>query len=634
MTRNLLPILGLLAVLSPFTVQAIELDVAPVYEDRSFVPEQYKWDMTLFYASWDEWEADLKKVTELYDKMVGFKGQLGDSPEKLIEFLALSDESGILLEKTWGYAAKIEDLDTRDNFVKGKYNKLVQTYMSLYAKLSWVEPELLQIPEETMTDWIDENSALEPHRFGLLDSYRTAKYTLDETGEKILSLHGSVRGTPRDIYNSITNSDGESPEVILSNGKKVNVSAGYYSNALNTLRDPKDRKNIQLARMEQFEDRENTFASIYNGVIQQGWALAQSRGYDSTLEMKLNRNDIPTEVVFKLIESARSGAEELQRYHRLRQSFLGLKDYGWSDMFVPLLPSEKHYSYDKIIPWIVDSVAPLGEEYQTKTAEQFKAGLVDVYETPGKRSGAYNSGNYSVGSFILLNYQGGLEDVFTTAHEMGHSMHTRLAIEYQPYPTSDYTIFVAEVASTLNEKLLLNKLLSEINDPKDRIAFIEQQIDQIRGTYFLQTMMADFEIQAHKLVESGQGLTAERLTALWKEVVSSYFGDIIPEDDPYMTSWARIPHLYNSPFYVYQYATCYASSSYLMKQMEKDPAVVGKYLELLKSGGNDHPMNQLKKAGVDLTDPEILQAVVEEFSRLVDLLEQEYTKYLDETRVG
>lgn len=633
-TRYLLPITCMLAAHALTSAQTIELETVPEYEDRTSIPEQYKWDMSLYYPSWEEWEVDLEKATELYDKLAGFKGQLGEGPEKLIEFLTLGDEASILIGRLWGYSAKLQDLDTRDNFVKGNFNKFLQAYRAMYAKLAWANPELLQIPEETMIFWIDENPELETYRFGLLDSYRTAKFTLDEAGEKILSLHSSVRGTPGDIYGSLTYADGDRPEITLSNGEAFTVTAGSYGTALQNMRNAEDRKKVQLARMEQFEDKENTFASIYNGVIQQGWALAQSRGYESTLEMRLNSNDIPKEVVHKLIESARSGAEELQRYHRLRQSFLGLKDYGWSDMHVPLLPSEKVYPYDKIVPWIVDSVAPLGDEYQAKTAEQFSAGLVDVYETPGKRSGAYNMDIYGVGSFILMNYHGGLEDVFTTAHEMGHSMHSRLSNEYQPYSTSNYTIFVAEVASILNEKLLLNKLLKEISEPKDRIAFIEQQIDQIRGTYFLQTMMADYELQAHGLVESGQGITADRLTALWKEVVASYYGDVIPEDDPYMTSWARIPHLFNSPFYVYQYATCYASAAHLMKEMEKDPSVVEKYLELLKSGGNDHPMNQLKKAGADLTDPEIMSAVVEEFGRLVDLLEQEYTKYLDETRVG
>jgi oligoendopeptidase F len=350
--------------------------------------------------------------------------------------------------------------------------------------------------------------------------------------------------------------------------------------------------------------------------------------------MKLNRNDIPEAVVTSLVEAARSGAHELQRYHKVRQKFLGREDYGWSDMFIPLMPIGKTYDYDAVVPLIVDSVSPLGEEYHSKMAEQFADGFIDVREMPGKRPGAYNSGTFGVGSFVLLNYQGTLNDVFTVAHELGHSMHTRLSQEYQPFSTHRYTIFVAEVASTLNEKLLLQKLLQKVDDPKERIAYLEQQLLQISGTYFLQSMMADFEMQAHALVEQGGALTAERLTELWQSIVKGFFGDVIAEDDPYMKSWARIPHLYNSPFYVYQYATCYASSSALMKQMQEDPATVDRYLELLKSGGNDHPMNQLQKAGVDLTNPEILSAVAEEFGQLVDLLEIEYTRYLDEQRAG
>jgi oligoendopeptidase F len=386
--------------------------------------------------------------------------------------------------------------------------------------------------------------------------------------------------------------------------------------------------------MQQFEDRQNTFASIYEGVLKQGWALAESRGYPSTLEMELNADNVPVEVVESLVEAARDGAEVLQRYHHMRQRLLGLPSYGWSDMFVPLLEDTSSYDYDAIVPLIVDSVMPLGDEYANKMAEQFRYGYVDVFETPGKRSGAYNTGRYGVGSFVLLNYRGTRDDVFTVAHEMGHSMHTRLSQEYQPYATHRYTIFVAEVASILNEKLLLKKFLETVDDTRQRVAFLEAQIEKIKGTYFLQTMMADFEMQAHAMVENGEGITADKLTELWKSVVQTYHGDVIPEDDPYMLSWARIPHLYNSPFYVYQYATCYASAAYLMEQMEADPeATVDRYLTLLKSGGNDYPMNQLRKAGVDLTNREILQAVVQEFDQLVGLLEVEYSKLLDSETV-
>jgi oligoendopeptidase F len=279
------------------------------------------------------------------------------------------------------------------------------------------------------------------------------------------------------------------------------------------IQNPADRRAVQHARMEQFQTRANTFASIYNGVLQQGWALAQSRGYGSVLQMELNEDNIPESVVKSLVETARSGSEQLQRFHHLRQQFLGLEYYGWSDMHVALVQDKTEYDYAGMVPLVIEAMEPLGEEYFRKMAEQFREGFVDVYETPGKRSGAYNTGRYGIGSFVLLNYQGTLDDVFTVAHEMGHSMHARLSQEYQPYPTHRSTIFVAEVASTLNEKLLLEKLLSSIENPAERVALIEKQLDAIHGTFFIQTMMADFEMQAHRLVEQGEGITAERLTA-------------------------------------------------------------------------------------------------------------------------
>ncbi|MGC9451144.1 MAG: oligoendopeptidase F [Oceanipulchritudo sp.] len=603
------------------------------YESRDQVPAEYRWDLELFYSDWEEWEADVSRMEALFTELAGYKGRLLEGPETLLKAMKLSDEAGMVTTKAWGYVAQVQDLDTRDNEIRGRYGKIMALYSKLSPMLAWISPEILSIPQETMEGWIDANPELEPYRFGLIDTYRTGKYTLDEQGEKLLSLHGRVRHAPEEIFSALTNADGDRPVVTLSNGEELTITPGVYGKALNIFENADDRRKVQEAWMRQFQDRRNTFASIYGGVLSQGWVLAQSRGYENTLQMELNGNNIPVDVVTSLVEAARSGAPELQRYHRLRQQFLGLEDYGWSDMHVTLVPHDKKYPYDEVVPLVVDSVAPLGEEYQTKMAEQFKAGYVDVYETPGKRSGAYNTGRYGVGSFVLLNYQGTLDDFFTVAHEMGHSMHTRLSQEYQPFATHRYTIFVAEVASTLNEKLLLQKLLQTVDEPRERIAFIERQLDAIKGTFFLQTMMADFEMQAHKLVEEGEGITADRLTELWKEVVSAYHGDVIPEDDPYMYSWARIPHLYGSPFYVYQYATCYASSSALMKQMQEDPeATVERYLELLKSGGNAHPMDQLQKAGVDLTRPEILHAVVEEFGRLVDLLEVEYTRFLDDQK--
>ena len=611
-------------------------DIKPVDAalTREKIPDSLKWDLSLFYDSWEAWEEDVLRSEATFEEIASYKGRLSEGPQVLLKVMKLSDEAQMLLWKSWGYAGKWRDIDTRDNFAQAKVGRLIQLWTRVSAKTSWIDPEILTIPLATTSSWIDNNPDLEPYRFQLMEIYRTGAHTLDEEGEKLLSVHGAVRGGPSRIYSALTDSDGERPVVKLSNGEEITVTPGVYGNVLNEFENPVDRRAVQEAWMEQFKDRENTFAAIYDGVVQQNWAVAQSRGYDSSIKMRLNYNNIPVEVVTSLVESARQGSSELQRYHKLRQKFLGLADYGWSDMFVPLLPDKKQYEYQEIIPWIVESVEPLGEEYQSKMAEQFAAGYVDVYETPGKRSGAYNSGTYGVGSFVLLNYQKGLDDVFTVAHEMGHSMHTRLSQEYQPFSTHGYTIFVAEVASTLNEKLLLQKLLREMSSPEQRIGFLEHQLSQIAGTYFLQTMMADFELQAHAMVEKGEALTADSLTALWSSIVSDYFGDVIPENDPYRHSWARIPHLYRTPFYVYQYATCYASSASLMKQMSEDPSAVDRYLELLKSGGNDYPMEQLRKAGVDLQDKSVLQAVWKEFGRLVDLLEVEYTRYIEQTRTG
>jgi len=621
----------IIAVMTSLAISG-QTENSTVFNSREEIPAKYKWDLTRFYSGWEAWEMDLKSIEAGYDHIATYEGRLSEGPDTLLEVLKLQEAAGKIAIKAFGYAFQSRDLDTRDNAVRVRMGELMDVYSRSRTKLSWISPELLKIPESMMREWIEENPELEPYRFGIMDTYRTGDYILNEEGERLINLHGRVRNAPGDIYSSLTNADGDRPEVELEDGTVVKVTPGIYSKALVSYSNPVDRRNVQAAWMEQFEDRRNTFASIYNGVLQQGWTLAQSRGYPSTLALELDDNNIPEAVLDSLVKATRSGAEELQRYHRLRKEYMALDRYGWSDMHIPLIQSKTNYQYDDIIPLIVDAVGVLGEEYQGKMVEQFSSGFIDVYETPGKRSGAYNTSRYGVGSFVFLNYQGTLEDVFTVAHEMGHSMHSRLAQDYQPFPTHRYTIFVAEVASILTEKLLLRKLLQEVDEPRERIAFLESQIEKIKSTFFTQTMMADFEWQAHQLVESGEGISADRLTELWKGTVSAYLGDIIPEDDPYMLSWARIPHLYNSPYYVYQYATCYASAAELMNQMETDDGTIDRYLGLLKSGGNAYPMDQLRDAGVDLSSPEAFQAVIVEFRRLVDELEEEYTRYLDKNK--
>lgn len=605
------------------------------FENRDEIPAKYKWDLEgLFYDSWETWEVDLKKTEELYRTAAGYKGRLSEGPDTLLEFLRTLDEAQKLVRKVYAFTSFQRDTDASNQEVQGRFREVLGMFSQISPLLAWSTPELLELGEERVISWVDSKPEMEEYRFGLQDTFRTAGHTLDEDGEKLLSFHSPVRSAPRNIFQALTTADALSPEIELSSGETFKVTAGTYGKALQTLPDEVDRAAVQTAWMDTYDQRKNTIASIYDATIQQGWSVARSRTYESTLEMRLDGNAIPMEVYDTLVETAKKGADAIQKYHRLRRDWLALKEpYGWADMFVPLIQETKNWEYEEVIPIIVESVRPLGEEYAIKMGEQFAEGFVDVFETPGKRSGAYNSGVYGVGSFVLLNFHGTLDNVFTVAHEMGHSMHTRLSQEYQPYSTHGYTIFVAEVASILNEKLLLDELMEQISDPAQRIAFLEKQISDIHGTFFLQTMMAEYERAAHHLGETGQGITSERLTSLWREIVGRYFGDIIPEDDPYFLSWARIPHLFNSPFYVYQYATCYASAAQIKGRMDAgDPEVVDQVLTLLKSGGNDYPVSQLQKAGVDLTQSDPVEAVVAEFAQLVDRLEQEYTAYLDSVK--
>ncbi|MEX0332809.1 MAG: M3 family metallopeptidase [Puniceicoccaceae bacterium] len=480
-----------------------------IYTSREEIPSKYKWDMTLLHDSWEDWASGLQRMEDLYMQMLDYKGRLSEGPEVLLELYRLSDEAGKQSYFSYGYPAQLSDLNAKDSVARESLGEFFAVYSRVSSKLSWISPEILTIPEETMVRWIDETPELEIYRFDLMDTYRTSKHTLDEQGEKLISLHSVVRSAPEDVFNALTSADGERPEVTLADGEKLTLSAGLYAKSLSTERDPGDRRLVQAAWMEQFNDRRNTFAAIYSGILNQGWALAQSRGYPSTLEMKLDRNDIPLEVVTSLVETARACGADLQRYHDLRKSFFNLESYGWSDAFVPLIEDQRQFPYDDVVPLIVDSVASLGEEYRTKMADQFKGGLVDVFETPNKTSGAYNTGRYGAGSFVLLNYHGSLNDVFTVAHEMGHSMHTRLSQEYQPFITHSYTIFVAEVASIINERLLLEKFLGSMTRSEERIALLELQIQKMMGTFFIQVMMADFEIEAHRIVESGGGVAPD-----------------------------------------------------------------------------------------------------------------------------
>ncbi len=600
---------------------------------RSEIDNKYKWNMTDFYPDWAEWDKELETLKSMMKEIPQYKGQIKDDSKKFVELIKLEEKMGRLLDKLYVYVYMLKDLDSKDEVSSVKLQEIQAIYTEYSVSAAWITPEILQIPKETMERWIDENPELKDHRFGLMEIYRLQGHVLDEGKEKLLSYYGQYMGAPHDIYAELSISDMKWNEVKLSDGYEGSVTNGVYSKVLATNRNQEDRKKAFEALYGAFDNNKNTYGAIYRALLQRDVASSKGRNYNSSLEKALEPKNVPTEVYTTLLKSAIDNNAPLQRYVNLRKKALGLKEYHYYDNSINIVEYDKTFDYDVAKEMVYNSVAPLGEDYSAKMNRAISEGWIDVFETENKRSGAYSIGIYDVHPYMLLNYQSTLDDVFTLAHELGHTLHTMLSNENQPYATHDYTIFVAEVASTFNERLLLDYMIKNSNDPIEKIALIEQALGNIVGTFYIQTLFANYEYQAHKLIEEGKAVTPDVLSGIMDNLFKEYFGDSITMDELQKIIWARIPHFFNSPYYVYQYATSFASSANLYDRItntkyseEERTKAKEDYLTLLKSGGNDHPMSQLKKAGVDLEKVESFHAVAVEFDRLLDILEEELNK--------
>lgn len=600
---------------------------------RSEIDNKYKWNMTDFYPDWAEWDKELETLKSMMKEIPQYKGQIKDDSKKFVELIKLEEKMGRLLDKLYVYVYMLKDLDSKDEVSSVKLQEIQAIYTEYSVSAAWITPEILQIPKETMERWIDENPELKDNRFGLMEIYRLQGHVLDEGKEKLLSYYGQYMGAPHDIYAELSISDMKWNEVKLSDGYEGPVTNGVYSKVLATNRNQEDRKKAFEALYGAFDNNKNTYGAIYRALLQRDVASSKGRNYNSSLEKALEPKNVPTEVYTTLLKSAIDNNAPLQRYVNLRKKALGLKEYHYYDNSINIVEYDKTFDYDVAKEMVYNSVAPLGEDYSAKMNRAISEGWIDVFETENKRSGAYSIGIYDVHPYMLLNYQSTLDDVFTLAHELGHTLHTMLSNENQPYATHDYTIFVAEVASTFNERLLLDYMIKNSNDPIEKIALIEQALGNIIGTFYIQTLFANYEYQAHKLIEEGKAVTPDVLSGIMDNLFKEYFGDSITMDELQKIIWARIPHFFNSPYYVYQYATSFASSANLYDRItntkyseEERTKAKEDYLTLLKSGGNDHPMNQLKKAGVDLEKVESFHAVAVEFDRLLDILEEELNK--------
>ena len=595
-------------------------------KDRKTIEQKYKWNLNDIYENYDMWESDLEKFEKLTKEVPKYKGQIKNSSEKFVELELLMEKIARLLDRLYLYPYMLKDLDSTDEITSIKMQEIEMIYTKFGTETAWIAPEMLEIPEETMNEWIKKHPELEERRFGLSEMYRLRKHVLSEDKEQLLSHFSQFMGSSSDIYGELSISDMKWNTVKLSTGEEIAVSNGVYSKILATNRNQEDRRLAFEALYKSYENSKNTFAAIYRAIIQQNVASCNARSYESCLDRALENKNIPKEVYFSLVNSAQENTAPLRRYIELRKKALKLKEYHYYDNSINIVDYNKVFKYDDAKEIVLNSVKPLGEDYQSKMKRAISEGWLDVFETKNKRSGAYSINIYDVHPYMLLNYQETMDAVFTLAHELGHTLHSMHSSEVQPYSTADYTIFVAEVASTFNERLLLDYMLENSDDSLEKIALLEQALGNIVGTYYIQTLFASYEYEAHKMIEEYKAVTPDILSDIMYNLFKKYFGESITIDELQKIIWSRIPHFFRSPFYVYQYATSFASSAKLYENLKTNPESREKYLTLLKSGGNNHPMEQLKLAGVDLTKKESFDSVAKEFDRLLDVLEEELKK--------
>jgi len=597
-------------------------------KDRSELAIGDTWKLDDIYPSLDAWEAGCAALEAAIKRMPERRGTLASSGAALLGALEASDTLDQLAYKVYYHASLFYDQDQRDNGANGRRQRVLHLLAQQGQALAWFRPELLAIPLDTVRGWMDASPALAVYRFWIEDLFRQQAHVLDAAGERLLSLSAQFNQAPDAAYDALSTADAAFPSITLSTGEEVKATYARYRAILATNRVQADRAKAFTAHHQPFADHQNTYASLYNGVLQRDWFHTQARGYPTMLEAALDGNAIPTSVVENLIATGRAGVEPLRRYERLRKRVLGLDSYHLYDGTIPLVEYDRRYPYHDVTDWIVESTAVLGADYQARVRRAFAERWIDVYENPGKHSGAYSAAVYGVHPYMLLNWNDTLDSVFTLAHEMGHSMHTMLAHETQPFVYASYTIFVAEVPSTLSEALLLDYMLARTSDPRERVVLLQHAIDEVTSTFYRQVMFANYELEAHRMVERGEPVTADSLSALYTGILRHFYGDTLAEDDLLRVTWARIPHFFGSPYYVYQYATCFASSAKLLQDVRAtDPARradgVRRFLDLLRSGSKDHPMALLKTAGVDLAEPTTVGAIVTHLDGLVSRLEAE-----------
>lgn len=588
---------------------------------REEISKEDRWNIEKIYASTEEWEKDFAKLKEMAPNVKEFQGKLKDSKE-LLNFLKLDEEISRLADKLFVYAFLKSDEDTSNNANQSIKNKVEAYSAELAAMGAFFIPEILSYEEGTIEKAIEENQELKVYEFMLQRVLKRKPHTLSKDMEELMASVSDALNAPSSIFGMLTNADMTFPTIKDEEGNEVELTEGNYSIFIKS-KDVKVREAAFKALFNTYEHFKNTIASSLTSSIKNFSFVAKTRKYNSSLEASLKPNDIPLEVYDNAIKTINDNLDSLHRYVKIKKKLLGLNEIHMYDLYVPVIDAPKsNIEFNEGVKIIKEALKPLGEEYLKIFDEGIESGWIDIYENKGKRKGAYSWGSYDTMPYVLLNYNYELNDVSTLAHEMGHSIHSYYSRKEQPYTYADYTLFCAEVASTVNENLLINYLIENEKDEKKKLYLINTQLEQIRTTVFRQIMFAEFEKITHEKIDAGEPLTSEDLCRIYHDLNAKYFGEDIIIDKEIDMEWARIPHFYND-FYVYQYATGYsAANSFVKSILENGGDTVEKYKGFLKAGGSDYPINILKKAGVDMTTPKPIEDTIARFNELLDMLDK------------
>lgn len=588
---------------------------------REEVPKKWTWNLEAIFETDEAWEKEYDAIKTLLPQLDAFKGTLGNSAAQLYEALQLRDHISERFGRLYTYARMRADQDTGNSFYQGLEDRASSLAAMIGEQTAFIVPEILTLPEEKIAQFLEEHEELQLYKHALEEINKQRPHILSESEEALLAQASEVMAVPGNTFSMLNNADLKFPTIQDENGNDVQITHGRI---LRFFESPnrRVRKEAFDGLYGTYKKYRNTFASMLNGQVKKNLFQAKVRKYPSARAAALSRNHIPEIVYDQLVETVNNHLHLLHRYVRIRKKALQLDELHNYDLYVPLVQDvDMKVTYEEAQQFVLEAFQPLGESYVNTVKEGFENRWIDVYENEGKRSGAYSSGAYGTMPYILMNWEDNMNNAFTLAHELGHSMHSYYSRKHQPYPYSGYTIFVAEVASTLNEALLNEYLLQKTTDKKEKAYLLNHFLEGFRGTVFRQTMFAEFEQMIHESAAQGEALTPDRLEEMYYQLNEKYFGKDMTLDAEIALEWARIPHFYMN-FYVYQYATGYSAAAALSRQiLNEGEAAVARYLDFLKAGSSDYPINVLKKAGVDMTSPKPIEEAMTLFSDTLDEME-------------